>query len=118
MRLPTREKLLETIDGIARRSKSRPISQFTVDFIDLKGTLLDENIELYTLDDLMATLMDKSLCYRVVKVNSGSVWCRGMWGICVIITLMQDGEYQTNIDADLMEKLLEMTIIPNEEKGQ
>lgn len=119
MRLPTREKLLETIDGIARRSKSRPISQFTVDFIDENETLQDERIELYTLDDFMATLMDKSLCYRVVKVNAGSVWCRGgMWGICVIITLTPDGEYQTNIDADLMEKLLEMTIIPNEEKGQ
>ena len=93
MRLPTKEKLLETIYGIARRSKSRPISQFTVDFIDENETLLDEKLELYTLDDLMATLMDKSLCYRVVKVNSGSVWCRGMWGLCVIITLMQDGEY-------------------------
>ena len=116
MRLPTREKLLETIDGIVRYSKSHPVCQFIIDFIDENETLRPGTLEIYTLDDLMATMMDKSFLYQVVKVNAGDLWAHGR--ICVIITLTPAREYQTNIDGEFMESLSELTIIPIGEEGQ
>lgn len=67
-----------------------------------------KKIDLYTLDNLVATLMDKSIFYRVVKVSSSEFLLTK--GTCVFFTLMPDREHRTNIDAEFLEKIMQLEV--------
>lgn len=110
---PTRKKLLEALDQIAAYSRFRPVGEFIVYFTDENGAMLwDDKVELETLDEIVSLLMDKSIFYRVVKVSSAEFLLEKR--ICVSFTLSPDMEYKTNIDADFMERIMELEVRPDE----
>ena len=110
---PTRKKLLEALDQIAAYSKFRPVMTFIVYFTDENGAMLwDDKVELETLDEIVSLLMDKSIFYRVVKVSSADFLFEKR--IYVSFTLSPDREYRTNIDADFMERIMELEVKPDE----
>jgi len=106
---PTRKKLLSAIDEIALYSEFRPIRVFNVGFIDENGAeLYDDNVEVYNMDDLVATLMDKSLSYRIVRISSFEfVYTKGMG---VRFMLMPDKDHRTNIDSEFLEKIMQLEV--------
>ena len=109
MKRPTRKKLLEAIDQIVGYSMWHPVMQFMVNFADENGVpLWDATVELHTIDDLVATLMDKSLSHRIVRISSEEFVLSK--GTCVFITLMPDREHRTNIDAKFLEKIMELEV--------
>ena len=109
----TRKKLLEALDQIAAYSRFRPVGEFIVYFTDENGAMLwDDKVELDTLDGIVSLLMDKSISYRVVKVSSADFLFEKR--ICVSFTLSPDREYRTNIDADFMERIMELEVKPDE----
>ena len=110
---PTRKKLIEALDQIAAYSRFRPVMSFIVYFTDENGAMLwDDKVELDTLDEIVSLLMDKSIFYRVVKVSSADFLFEKR--ICVSFTLSPDREYRTNIDADFMERIMELEVKPDE----
>ena len=109
---PTRKKLLEALDQIAAYSKFRPVMTFIVYFTDENGAMMwDDKVEIDTLDGIVSLLMDKSISYRVVKVSSAEFLLEKR--ICVSFTLSPDKEYKTNIDADFMERIMELEVKPD-----
>lgn len=110
---PTRKKLLEALDQIAAYSRFRPVGEFIVYFTDENGAVLwDDKVELDTLDGIVSLLMDKSVFYRVVKVSSADFLFEKR--ICVSFTLSPDSEYKTNIDAEFMERIMELEVKQDE----
>ena len=106
---PTRKKLLEAIDGIRLYSEFRPIRMFALEFRDENGAeLYDKSVDVYNMDDLVAILMDKSLSHRIVRIRSSDFVLTK--GICVFFTLMPDREHLTNIDAEFIEKIMELEV--------
>ena len=110
---PTRKKLLEALDRMRMFSGSRPIRMFALVFLDENGAkLYDDSVDVYNMDDLVAMLMDKSLSHRIVRIRSSEfVLTKGM---CVFITLMPDRDHLTNIDAEFMERIMELEVKPDE----
>ena len=109
---PTRKKLLSALDQIVIYSKYLPVMKFMVYFTDENGAMLwDDKVELDTLDGIVSLLMDKSISYRVVKVSSADFIFEKR--ICVSFTLSPDREYNTNIDADFMERIMELEVKPD-----
>ena len=110
---PTRKKLLSALDQIVIYSKYSPVMRFIVYFTDENGAMLwDDKVELETLDEIVSLLMDKSIFYRVVKVSSADFLLEKR--ICVSFTLSPDREYKTNIDAEFMERIMELEVKPDE----
>ena len=109
MNRPTRKRLLEAIDRIRLYSQFRPIRMFKLDFRDENGAeLYGDSADVYNMDDLVAMLMDKSLSHRIVRIRSSEfVLTKGM---CVFITLMPDREHLTNIDAEFLEKIMQLEV--------
>ena len=109
MKRPTRKKLLEAIARISWYSMLKPIRMFKLSFRDENGAeLYGESVDVYNMDDLVAMLMDKSLTHRIVRISSSEfVLTKGM---CVFITLMPDGDHLTNIDAEFLEKIMQLEV--------
>ena len=113
MKRPTGKQLLKSFDQLLVYSRFRPVMQFLVYFADENGAiLLEDTAVLYTLDDIVSLLMDKSIFYRVVKVSSAEF--RHEKGISVSFTLAPDKEHRTNIDAEFMERIMELEVKPDE----
>ena len=105
----TRNKLLESIDGLVKYSRLYPVSLITVYFTNENGAILwRDTVELYTLDEVVSLLMDKSVFYRIVAVRSFEILHNR---ICVNFTLSPDKEFKTNIDIDFMEKLMKLEMM-------
>lgn len=108
----TRNKLLESIDGLVKYSRLYPIAMITVCFTNENGAILwRDTVEFYTLDEVVSLLMDKSVFYRIVAVKSFEILHDR---ICVNFTLSPDKERKTNIDIDFMEKLMKLEMIHDE----
>ena len=105
----TRNNLLESIDGLVKYSRLYPVVLITVYFTNENGAILwRDTVELYTLDDAVSLLMDKSVFYRIVSVRSFEII---QDRICVNFTLAPDKERKTNIDIDFMEKLMKLEMM-------
>ena len=84
----TRNKLLESIDGLVKYSRLYPIAMITVCFTNENGAILwRDTVEFYTLDEVVSLLMDKSVFYRIVAVKSFEILHNR---ICVNFTLSPD----------------------------
>lgn len=109
MNRPTRKHLLSAIDRIGLYSELKPIRLFKLKFRDENGAeLYDRSVDVYNMDDLVAMLMDKSLTHRIVRIRSSEFVLTK--GICVFITLMPDREHRTNIDAEFLEKIMQLEV--------
>ena len=105
----TRNKLLESIDGLVKYSRLYPVAMITVYFTNENGAILwRDTVEFYTLDEVVSLLMDKSVFYRIVAVKSFEIIHDR---ICVNFTLFPDKECKTNIDIDFMEKLMKLEMM-------
>ena len=108
----TRNKLLESIDGLVKYSRLYPVAMITVCFTNENGAILwRDTVEFYTLDEVVSLLMDKSVFYRIVAVKSFEILHNR---ICVNFTLSPDKERKTNIDIDFMEKLMKLEMMHDE----
>ena len=88
----TRNKLLESIDNLVKYSRLYPVAMITVCFTNENGAILwRDNVELYSIDDVVSLLMDKSVFYRIVAVRSFEIIHDR---ICVNFTLSPDKEFQ------------------------
>ena len=110
----TRNKLLESIDGLVKYSRLYPVALITVYFTNENGAILwRDTVEFYTLDEVVSLLMDKSVFYRIVAVRSFEIIHER---ICVSFTLFPDKECKTNIDIDFMEKLMKLNMFDYDTK--
>ena len=110
----TRNKLLESIDGLVKYSRLYPVAMITVCFTNENGAILwRDTVEFYTLDEVVSLLMDKSVFYRIVAVKSFEILHNR---ICVNFTLSPDKERKTNIDIDFMEKLMKLEMMHDDTK--
>ena len=110
----TRNNLLESIDGLVKYSRLYPVVLITVYFTNENREILPKDtVELYTLDDVVSLLMDKSVFYRIVNVRSFEIIHDR---ICVSFTLFPDKERKTNIDIDFMEKLMKLNMFDYDTK--
>ena len=101
--------LLESIDGLVKYSSVHPVMMFTVYFTNENREILPrETVELYSLDDAVSLLMDKSIFYRIVNVRSFiNPFSNGLY---VMLALSPDKECKTNIDSDFMEELMKLKV--------
>jgi len=110
---PTRKKLLEALDQIVIYSRYCPVMRFLVCFTDENGAMLwDDKEEFFSVDDLVGRLMDKSITHRVVKVSADNFVFGN--GIRLRLVLTPDRFNQTNIDAEFMERIMELGVKPDE----
>lgn len=108
----TRNKLLKSIDSLVKYSRLHPVVLITVYFTNENREILPkDNVELYTLDDVVSLLMDKSVFYRIVAVRSFEIIPERIF---VSFTLFPDKERKTNIDIDFMEKLMKLEMMNDE----
>ena len=108
----TRNKLLKLIDSLVKYSRLHPVVLITVYFTNENREILPKDtVELYTLDDVVSLLMDKSVFYRIVAVRSFEIIPERIF---VSFTLFPDKERKTNIDIDFMEKLMKLEMIHDE----
>lgn len=113
MKRPTRKKLLEAIDGVRKYCVFRPLRMFKAEFVDENGVeQMWDSVDFFNMDDLVSMLMDKSLTHRIVRVRSVDFILT--FGSCVVFTLMPDKENRTNIDAEFMEKIMQLEVKPYE----
>ena len=101
---PTRKKLLQDIDTLALESRHHPVSVVKICHVNSWGVPdLESFKEFFNIEDSVCHLMDLSLFYRIVKVpNAGSLYYGGM---LVVIRVMKDKEYRTNIDAEMLDSI-------------
>ena len=104
------KSLLESIDGLVKYSMSHPVMQIIVYFTNENREILPKDtVELYSLDDVVSLLMDKSIFYRIVNVRSSiNPFSNGLY---VMFALSPDKEFKTNIDVDFMEKLMKLEMM-------
>lgn len=101
---PTRKKLLQDIDTLALESRHHPVSVVKICHVNSWGVPdLESFREFFNIEDVVCNLMDLSLSNRIVKVsNAGSLYYGGM---LVVIRVMKDKEYRTNIDAEMLDSI-------------
>lgn len=87
--------------------------RFMVYFTDENGAMLwDDKEEFSSVDDLVGRLMDKSITHRVVKVSIDNFVFGD--GLRARFVLTPDRFNQTNIDAEFMERIMELEVKPDE----
>ena len=108
------KSLLEAMNGIVKESMLCPVTQIIINFTNENREILPrETVELYSLDDVVSLLMDKSIFYRIVNMRSSiTPFMNGL----VMFTLSPDKEFRTNIDADFMEELMKLKVKHDESK--
>lgn len=109
MKRPTRKKLLRRLEDAKIASSINPVLMFTINFSDADGVMyIDEREMLSEKEDVVARLMDLSFTHRIVNISYGNVKFTKDSSICVNLTVIPDKEYQTNIDGEFMERIMEM----------
>lgn len=110
MKRHTRKKLLQRLDDIQMLSKGIPVKQFNIEFITSDGCyLLEKDENLYSLDELLARLMDLSLTHRMARIHMVEfVFTKGM---CVTFVLREDKNNLTNIDVEFMDKIMKLNFV-------
>lgn len=100
----TRKQLLQALDGLIWESSYRPVTMVKIYHVNSWGEPNFESQELfYNLDDVVGRLMDLSLSHRIVKVSSAEFQYDG--GTLVIFRVMQDPDFRTNIDAEMLDAI-------------
>jgi hypothetical protein len=101
---PTRKKLLATIERV-RQQRLYTTCEFVVEFEDENGRFEWWNAKvLYSVDDLLLLLMEKSMFYRIVGIR-WDILRRPLGLTCIKIRLAPDKNNMTNIDCEFIEAI-------------
>jgi len=101
---PTRKNLLEALTGLIWESSYRPVTMVKIYHVNSWGDPNFESQELFSnLDDVIGRLMDLSLSHRIVKVSSAEFNFGS--GTLVVFRVMQDPNFRTNIDAEILDAI-------------
>ena len=107
MKRQTRKKMLRKLDDIQMLSKGIPVMQFNIEFITKDGCfLLEKDEKFYSIDELLARLMDLSLTHRMARIYMDEF--AFLKGMCVTFTLKEDKFNLTNIDVEFMDKIMKL----------
>ena len=100
----TRKQLLQALNGLIWESSYRPVSMVKIYHVNAWGEPNFESQEIFSnLDDVVGRLMDLSLSHRIVKVSSAGFAYGG--GTLVVFRVMQDQNFKTNIDAEILDAI-------------
>ena len=99
----TRKQLLQALDNLILESSYRPVTMVKIYHVNSYGEPNFDSQEIFSnLDDVVGRLMDLSLSHRIVKVSS-SMFKGGE--TLVVFRVMQDRNYSTNIDAEMLDAI-------------
>ena len=119
-KLPTRKKIIDTLNEIVSSSRIAPVlnvyvhsqTNYLEDYAGLIGTFRGDSAK----DDLLAFLMDKSLTHRILNVRGWYVRNIDSRLLAMEVNLLGSDETfleYTNIDAEMLELLGKVRFVEN-----
>ena len=109
----TRKKLIEALNNLVKFSSYNPITHVRFSMVNKYGDEdIDSRFYVTNMDDVLGTLMDKSLTCRIARIRSEDfINHRSL----VSFLLLPTSDLTTNIDAEMLELVAKLNIIQEED---